>query len=115
MGRLLVALAGTSPDFRVAGAVESREHPAVGEDAGALAGCGVLGVRVGNDLGAVVRPEHVVIDFTVPAATLAHARVAAEAKAALIVGTTGLDAAQDAELRRLASTTRSVIAANYSV
>jgi 4-hydroxy-tetrahydrodipicolinate reductase len=115
MGRLLLALGGTAPEFRIAGAIESREHPAVGQDAGALAGIGALGVQVTHDLAALVRPEQVVIDFTVPAATLAHARIAVENHAALVIGTSGLDRAQDTELRRLGATTRAVIAANYSV
>ena len=37
----------------------------------------------------------VVIDFTVPAATAEHARLAAQAEAALIAGTTGLNAEQE--------------------
>src|SRR5262245_28087417 len=82
MGRRLIALGAETPGLRVAGAVEAPEHPAVGSDAGELAGCGALGVRVGNDLAAVCRADHVVIDFTVPASTLAHARVAAERGAA---------------------------------
>ena len=50
-----------------------------------------------------------------PAATVAHAEIAARAGAALVVGTTGLDADQEKALRAAATTTRSVIAANYSV
>jgi 4-hydroxy-tetrahydrodipicolinate reductase len=56
-----------------------------------------------------------VIDFTAPAATLAHAKVAAAAGAGLVIGTTGLEPAADRELRAVAARTRSVIAANYSV
>ncbi len=50
-----------------------------------------------------------------PAATLVHARIAAAAGAGLVIGTTGLTTAEDAELRRVAATTRAVVAANYSV
>ena len=115
MGRMLVALASTSPDFRVAGAIEVPSHPALGADAGTLAGVSPIGIAVGADLAAVVRKDHVVVDFTAPAATLAHAKVAAAVGAGLVIGTTGLDAATDRELRSVAATTRSVIAANYSV
>ena len=115
MGRRLIALGAETPGLRVAGAVEAPDHAAVGSDAGELAGCGTLGVRIGNDLGAVCRAEHVVIDFTVPASTLTHARVAAERGAALVIGTTGLTAEQSRALTTSAARTRSVIAANYSV
>ena len=115
MGRMILGLAAESPDVRVAGAVESPSHAAIGQDAGTLAGSAPLGVAVTNDLAAICRPEHVIVDFTVPAATLAHARTAAAAGAALVIGTTGFTPADDRELRRVAATTRAVIAANYSV
>lgn len=115
MGRLLLELAATHPGLRLAGAVEASAHPAIGQDAGLLAGGARLGVPVTGDLAAVCRREHVVVDFTVPAATLAHAAAAAAAGAGLVIGTTGLSADQDRELRRLGGATRTVIAANYSV
>ena len=115
MGRMLIEIAAGTPELRVAGAVESPGHASVGQDAGTLAGTRALGVAIASDLARICRPEQVVIDFTVPAATLAHARVAAAAGAGLVIGTTGLTAAEDAELRGTAATTRAVIAANYSV
>jgi 4-hydroxy-tetrahydrodipicolinate reductase len=115
MGRMLVELAGETPGLRVAGAIEAPGHPTVGQDAGTVAGVRPLGVPIAADLTGVCAREHVVIDFTVPAATLAHAAAAAAAGAGLVIGTTGLDAAQDRELRRVAAGTRAVIAANYSV
>src|SRR5439155_7539006 len=88
MGRLLVALAREDARLRVAGAVEVAGHAAVGRDAGEVAGGAALGVRVGDDLAAVCRGELGGLDFTAPAATLAHARVAAERGAGLVVGAT---------------------------
>jgi 4-hydroxy-tetrahydrodipicolinate reductase len=115
MGRLLVELAAATPELRVAGAIEAPGHAAIGSDAGGVAGTAALGVPVTADLSAVCRPEHVVVDFTTPAATLAHAEVAATAGAGLVIGTTGLGPDEDARLRRTAARTRAVIAANYSV
>ena len=115
MGRLILALAREDARFRVTGAVEAPGHAAVGRDAGELAGGGPLGVRVAAELGPIVRAEHVVLDFTTPAATLAHVRVAAERGAGLVVGATGFDAAQERELRSAAGRTRAVVAPNMSV
>lgn len=115
MGRLIVALAGDDPELRIAGAVEAPGHPALGRDAGEVAGGGNLGVPITADLGAVCRREHVVLDFTAPAATMRHAQTAAERGAALVIGTTGFSAAQDRELRALAARTRAVVAPNMSV
>jgi len=115
MGRLLVALARDDPRLRVAGAIEAPAHPAVGRDAGELAGGAPLGIRVGDDLARSCAREHVVLDFTMPAATLAHVRVAAERGAGLVVGTTGFSAEQRGELLALAARTRTVFAPNMSV
>src|SRR5262245_4908933 len=115
MGRLVLTLARAESRVRVAGAIEAPGHAAVGRDAGELAGGAPLGVRVLDELGPVCRAEQIVIEFSAPAATLAHARVAAERGAGLVVGTTGLSAAEDRELRGLAARTRAVIAPNMSV
>jgi 4-hydroxy-tetrahydrodipicolinate reductase len=115
MGRLILGLAREDARFRVAGAVEAPGHASVGRDAGELAGGTPLGVRVAAQLEPIVRPEHVVLDFTAPAATLAHVRIAAERGAGLVVGTTGFDAAEERELRAAAARTRSVVASNMSV
>ncbi len=115
MGRLLLSLARDDARFRVAGAIEARGHAAVGRDAGEVAGGAALGVRVGDDLAAVCRPEQVVLDFTAPGATLGHTRVAAERGAGLVIGTTGLDAGQQRELATLGARTRTVFAPNMSV
>jgi len=115
MGRMIAGLAAESPDARVVGAIESPGHSAIGQDAGALAGTAPIGVPVTDALAAVCRSERIVIDFTVPAATLAHAKAAAGAGAGLVIGTTGFTPDEDRELRRVAGGTRAVIAANYSV
>src|SRR5262249_15201614 len=116
MGRLMVSLGRDEPGLRIVGAVEAPGHPKLGEDAGAVAGGSAIGVLIGDDVGAVLEPSHVVVDFTgVPEATLRHAGLAVERGAALVVGTTGFDASQRAELLALAVRTRSVVAANFSV
>ncbi|TMA55257.1 MAG: 4-hydroxy-tetrahydrodipicolinate reductase, partial [Deltaproteobacteria bacterium] len=110
MGRLLVALAREDRRFAVVGAVEAPGHPALGRDAGEVAGGAALGVALVGELRPICGPEQVVLDFTAPAAALAHARVAAECGAGLVVGTTGLQSEEDRELRAQAGRTRAVIA-----
>ena len=48
MGKRLVALLHESPEFKVTGAFERPGHPQVGQDAGAVAGVGSLGVEIGR-------------------------------------------------------------------
>ena len=116
MGRLLISLAREDPTLRVVGAIEAPGHPAVGQDAGTTAGGAPLGLAIEGDLTACLRATPVVIDFTGnPDAAVQHAAVAAEHHLPLVVGTTGFDARQREELATLATRTRSVVAANFSV
>ena len=67
MGKRLVALAAQDANFHVAAAIESRQHPALGSDAGVLAGVGSIGVILHDKLDS---PVDVVIDFSVPSAAM---------------------------------------------
>jgi 4-hydroxy-tetrahydrodipicolinate reductase len=115
MGRTLVQLIAAHPEARLAAAVEQPGHASIGTDAGVLAGIGELGVAVSDDYTGVATPDTVTLDFTLAAAALEHLRVAARAKAAIVIGTTGFDDAQGKEIAALAPQTRCVIAPNMSV
>lgn len=56
-----------------------------------------------------------VIDFTLPEGTMQHALCAAKTKKPLIVGTTGLSAAQEEQLKEAAKSAPIVYAANMSL
>src|SRR4051812_43637664 len=100
MGGTLVRLVRASNQLQLAGVTERKGSPDVGRDVGELTQLGATGVRVGDDLGTVLAASQaqVVIDFTAPEATLAHARVCADRGVALVVGTTGLSAEGRAQL-----------------
>lgn len=118
MGRRIVALAEADGRARVAGAVEAPGSEAVGKDAGALAGIGPLGVPVRDDVQAALADAGagaVLVDFTAPEASLANARAAAGRGLATVVGTTGLEPGQRAELEALADRSAILVSANMSV
>ena len=69
----------------------------------------------GDDVRAGLAGADVLIDFTRPEATLAHLAVCAELGVKAVVGTTGFDAAQKAEIAKLAERTAIVFAPNMSV
>jgi 4-hydroxy-tetrahydrodipicolinate reductase len=99
MGRAIIRLAA-SEGSTLACAVGVGE---IGRDAGELAGTAPLGVRITDSLAAIAQARaDVVIDFSVPAATLALAPLAAASKIALVSGTTGLDPAARAALDQAA-------------
>lgn len=115
MGRALIRLVHEDERAHLLAAIENRGNPAVGTDAGVLAGIGPLGVSVGDDYRAVVTAESVALDFTAPQAALDHLGAAADAGAGIAIGTTGFDAAQRRRLEEMAGRTRTVVASNMSI
>jgi len=115
MGRMLMAEVIARPDAELAGGAERSGHEAVGQDLGVLAGLDSLGISAGDDVQALFAAADAVIDFTAPAATAENARIAADQATAFIVGTTGLDDAQQAAIVQASEKTAIVQAANMSL
>jgi 4-hydroxy-tetrahydrodipicolinate reductase len=115
MGQRLVALMQEDVDLSLVGAVTHATHPALGRDVGESAGVGPLGVRLAPDLASSVSQADVVIDFSVPAATIEYLQQAQTANKAIVIGTTGFTAAQRQAIEQLSKRTRCFLAANMSV
>jgi 4-hydroxy-tetrahydrodipicolinate reductase len=115
MGRLLLKVAGETEGCAIAAGTEAPDSPAQGQDVGAQAGLGALGITVGADPVALFAQSDAVIDFTAPALAVKHAELAAQAEAVLVLGTTGLDKEQDAAIARAAQHATIVRAANMSL
>jgi 4-hydroxy-tetrahydrodipicolinate reductase len=115
MGRTLVRLVHETPGAHLQAAIEAPAHPALGSDAGTLAGIAALGIRLTDDYSRALTPDSIALDFTMPAAAIAHLRSAVEQHAGIVIGTTGYSADEQRELDELAPRTRCVIAANMSV
>ncbi len=73
------------------------------------------GIDQGDDAEALFNKADIVIDFSVPDATITHARLAANAQTGLVVGTTGLNEKQEQLLAEAAEKTAIMYAANMSV
>ena len=101
--------------FCLAAAAEKTGHAACGKDAGPLAGLASLGVVVTDDPAVLFQASDVVIDFTLPAATVRHAGLAAETKTALVIGTTGMDPDQEQAIATAARNVAIVKAPNMSL
>ena len=115
MGRTLLAAIATTPGCRIAGGTERPGSDEVGQDLGRFAGVDPLGIAVGDDPAVLFAAADVVIDFTRPAATTAHARLAAGSNTALVIGTTGLSAEDEAVLADAARAVPMVYAPNMSL
>ncbi len=115
MGRAVMAELLASEDLRLAGGVEQAGHPALGQDLGVLAGADPLGLAVSADDRALIGGADVVIEFSSPAATVAHAELAAKHGTGHVIGTTGLSAAEEQIIRAAAGQTAILRAANMSL
>ncbi|HRP20511.1 MAG: 4-hydroxy-tetrahydrodipicolinate reductase [Alicycliphilus sp.] len=114
MGRMLIEAICASDDCLLAGALDLAGSPAVGQDAAAFLGR-ASGVAITADLRAGLQNADVLIDFTRPEGTLAHAAICAELGVQMVIGTTGFTDAQKAELDAAARRVAMVFAPNMSV
>jgi 4-hydroxy-tetrahydrodipicolinate reductase len=108
MGERVRAALAEEPTLALAAALEGPGHPGLGREL-------APGVAVSADAKAALRGCDVAIDFSVPAATLAHLRAAADAGVAYVTGTTGLSDEQAEELAELATRIPVLHAANFSL
>jgi 4-hydroxy-tetrahydrodipicolinate reductase len=115
MGRTLVKAISESTGTRVVGAVEAAGSPLIGQDAGALAGVAPVGVKLTGDIKSLLGASDGIVDFTVPAATVTYAELAAQNKLVHIVGTTGLTGDDEAKIADAAKRTVIVKSGNMSL
>jgi len=116
MGRVLTKLVGESNGAaRITGAIEPSGSALLGRDVGDLAGLGPIGVAVTDDPLPLFAKAHGVLDFTVPAASVEFAGLAAQARIVHVVGTTGFTPDQEAAIRAAARHATIVKSGNMSL
>src|ERR1041385_3003068 len=89
MGRTLLQASSETHGAGLAGGVDSEGSAVIGRDAGELAGLGANGVKVAVDPAPLLAQADALIDFTIPAASIAFAEIVARHKLVHIIGTTG--------------------------
>jgi 4-hydroxy-tetrahydrodipicolinate reductase len=116
MGLEIRAALEGEPSLQFAGALERPGHPQVGEAVSGGASDGLaVGVVLHDDPKRALEGCGVAIDFSIPTATLANMRAAADAGVAYVTGTTGIDEAGMAEIARYAEQIPVLHAPNFSV
>ena len=114
MGRMLIEAVLAAPDLQLTGALDVAGSPALGQDAGAFAGRHT-GVAITADLSAGLAQAQVLIDFTRPEGTMVHLAACRALGVKAVVGTTGFNPTQKAEIGALAQHIALVMAPNMSV
>src|SRR5216110_3095607 len=115
MGRALTRVISETTGAVLTGALEAPGSALLGKDAGVLAGLPENGVKLSADLWTLSADADGILDFTVPAATIANVAIAAERGLVHIVGTTGLSASDMAVIKSVTSRAIVVQSGNMSL
>jgi 4-hydroxy-tetrahydrodipicolinate reductase len=115
MGTQILRLVKATEGMAISGAVERAGAPQVGQDAGALAGIGPIGVLVADGLAKALAGASVVVDFTSHEASAAHAELCAAKGVPLVIGSTGFTPEAKARVAAAAKRIPVVLAPNMSV
>ncbi len=115
MGKRIAYMVQQHANLEIAAGFEMPGHADVGKDIGEVGGLGLVGVNITDDTAAALSQADVLIDFTFHEATMGFARLAAEQKKAMVIGTTGLSQDNLAELKSLSVDFSCVQAPNMAV
>ena len=106
MGRTLIATISATPGAVLSAALEREGSEFIGMDSGVLAGLQPNGIAVTTDAVAAIATADAIVDFTSPDASVGFSVLAAQSRAAHIIGTTGL---QPAHLEALKAAARHTV------
>lgn len=90
MGKTIIEVVHETEGVKLAAAIEVAGSTLVGTDAGEVAGIGKVGVTITDDIGKVADSFDVLIDFTIPQATMVNLEACRSHGKAMVIGTTGL-------------------------
>ncbi len=112
MGRRILSLSIDADEFDIIAAIERKDHPDIGKDAGLLAAAAPINVKLDSVYQA---GADVVIDFSTPAAADNTIDYCLKNSDALVLGTTGLAAEQREKIKAAAEKIPVIYGTNMSV
>lgn len=115
MGGRTIANILNDKDVKLAGAVEISGHPSIGKDAGYISANKPCGVKISDSLEETLADADVVIDFSLPDATISNIETACKLKKAAVVGTTGHSQEQKKNITKMGRKLPMVLAPNMSI
>ena len=114
MGQSLIRAIHEVPGVMLSGAVERPGSEHLGEDAGLLAGVRENSILITDDPLPVFAEAEGVLDFTIPAASVEFAALAAQARIVHVIGTTGCSDEDEGKFDAAARHARIVKSGNYT-
>lgn len=115
MGKANIEAIQMAEGIELGAAIVEPGSTLIGVDAGEVAGVGKLGVSIVGSLDEAVANFDVLIDFTAPEVTMQNVAFCATHGKKVVIGTTGLEDEQKAELEKQAQQTAIMFAPNMSV
>jgi 4-hydroxy-tetrahydrodipicolinate reductase len=115
MGGAVIRAIQQSAVFKLVAAIDKPGSARLGKDAGEVSAAGHLGIAITDKLEPSLRSNAVIIDFTNPEASLGFLRNAAKKRTPIVIATTGFSMKQQAEIKRLARRTSTLLSANTSL
>ena len=115
MGQRVLACAAGEPRVWLVAAVDAAQCPRLDEDAGCVAGIAPLGLHISADLAAASATTRVVIDFALAAGCAARVKTYARHGCAIVLGSTGVDAAGVRTVKEAARRVAVLHAPNFSI
>src|SRR3954464_1230180 len=114
MGKALIEATKANYATNLTGAIVRPDSTLIGVDAGEFGGVGKLNIKIVGDIAEAINDFDVLIDFSSPSATLANVKICAENNKPLVIGTTGFNESEKAELLAYQSQIPLLLSANFS-
>ncbi|RJQ44666.1 MAG: 4-hydroxy-tetrahydrodipicolinate reductase [Nitrospiraceae bacterium] len=115
MGSRIIALSRDIKDIHLSGAVEHKNHPALGRDIGEVTGIGTTGIKLTDNVRNVTEKADVLIDFSSTSATIECLKNLADRPMSVVIGTTGFSKDEIGHISLYAQKAPCVLAPNMSV
>ena len=115
MGKEVIKKVLSDKKLKLIGAIENHNHPTIGKDVGSIINKKKLGLKITDSILELFAMADAVIDFTTPKATVEHAKYAAQARLAHVIGTTGFNKNQLLKIKYAAQHATIVKSGNMSL
>ena len=115
MGKTLISLILENKQLVMGNASCLPNEQEKGMDLGILAGKGNVDKYLTDDKNVIFQDTDVIIDFTVPEASVTHAEMASKKNIPIVIGTTGLNEKEIVKLKELSKKIPIVFSANFSI
>ena len=112
MGRRIISLSIDADQFDIIAAIEKKDHPDIGKDAGLVAAAGPINVKLDSTYPA---GADVAIDFSTPSTADKTIDYCLENGTAMVLGTTGLTPGQLGKIKAASEKIPVIYATNMSV